>query len=188
MEGSGFRVQGSGFRVQNTACCDVDRHSAVHRRKILHHRKGPTFRPLVRESEAGKITVTNKKHLGKFMATISYDPSGVFLEQGGIRPGELAEIGPRLAAARDEVLADARLWATGGDIRATNSRWTPVFTSCRNGCWPTCAKKARNSEVARLRAVADRLAGTCRHRGGARNRRLVHGGAGTFGGLLSPIL
>ena len=50
------------------------------------------------------------------MATISYDPGGAFLEHQEIRPNELVELWPRLVAARAEVLADARLWADGGDV------------------------------------------------------------------------
>ncbi len=42
------------------------------------------------------------------MITIRYDPDGVFLKRGGISQAELAQLDARLAAARDDVMADAR--------------------------------------------------------------------------------
>src|SRR5262245_23775263 len=59
---------------------------------------------------------TNKRRKAASMTLITYDPAGVFLERGGIRRDELAALAPRLAAARDEVLSDAQLWASGGEV------------------------------------------------------------------------
>ena len=50
------------------------------------------------------------------MTTITYDPNGVFLPTGGITKDDLAKLTPQLTAARDEVLADVRLWGTGGAV------------------------------------------------------------------------
>lgn len=45
---------------------------------------------------------------------ISYDPSGVFLDDLGVSPADLQALAPRLEAARTEVLdEDLRLLAEG---------------------------------------------------------------------------
>ncbi|MGE0609601.1 MAG: glucose-6-phosphate isomerase, partial [Pirellulales bacterium] len=41
---------------------------------------------------------------------LTYDPSAVFLDKTGITPQELAELAPRLNAARQETLDDVELW------------------------------------------------------------------------------
>ena len=54
-------------------------------------------------------------------ATITYDPRGCFLPEHGITPSELAKLGRPLDEARDEVLADAQLWADGGRAAAAQA-------------------------------------------------------------------
>ncbi|QEG36583.1 glucose-6-phosphate isomerase [Bythopirellula goksoeyrii] len=45
--------------------------------------------------------------------TISYDPRGTYLPEHGLASDELAKLTPQLTAARNDVLADAELWADG---------------------------------------------------------------------------
>jgi glucose-6-phosphate isomerase len=91
------------------------------------------------------------------MATISYDPGGVFLEHGGIRRNELVQLGPRLVAARDEVLADARLWATGGDVPPVKLPLDAGFHELPVRLLSELREKGTRSELGRLKQVADRL-------------------------------
>jgi glucose-6-phosphate isomerase len=93
------------------------------------------------------------------MATITYDPSGVFLEKGGIRRSELTEIGPRLAAARDDVLADARLWAAGGDVPREKQPLDAGFHELPERLLAELNASGGESELARVKSVAERLAG-----------------------------
>jgi glucose-6-phosphate isomerase len=93
------------------------------------------------------------------MATITYDPSGVFLEERGIRPSDLAEIGPRLAAARDEVLADAQFWSTGDDVPRQKQPLDAGFHELPERLLTESREKGASSELARLKVAADRLAG-----------------------------
>ena len=54
---------------------------------------------------------------------IQYDPSGVFLEETGISPSDLAALAPKLEAARKEMLdVDAPLFEAGGPL----SDWIPL--------------------------------------------------------------
>jgi len=89
---------------------------------------------------------------------ITYDPAGVFLERGGISRETLAELLPRLGAARDEVLADARLWASGGKAPKEKEPLDAGFIELPERLLGELKSAGSSSEVARLRAAADRLA------------------------------
>jgi hypothetical protein len=47
---------------------------------------------------------------------ITYNPQGVFLPEHGLTPDDLTALDPQIANAHDEVLADARLWASGEEV------------------------------------------------------------------------
>src|SRR5687768_7925574 len=93
------------------------------------------------------------------MTNISYDPSGSFLERGGIGRNELAELEPRLTAARDEVLADARLFSSGGPVPPQKQPLDAGFHELPERLLEELREKGAASEVARVKAAADRLAG-----------------------------
>jgi len=92
------------------------------------------------------------------MTTISYDPSGVFLERGGISPADLDGLAPRLLAAREEVLEDARLWASGGQVPREKQPLDAGFFELPERLITEHQQNRSRSEVARLRASANRLA------------------------------
>lgn len=50
------------------------------------------------------------------IAPLRYDPAGVMIPGTGLTPVQLADLAPRLEAARTEVLADAELWKSGGKV------------------------------------------------------------------------
>lgn len=52
------------------------------------------------------------------VSELVYDFSGAMLPETGLAPSDLAWLGPRLEAARAEVLADAELWRRGGPVPA----------------------------------------------------------------------
>ncbi|MEX2093887.1 MAG: glucose-6-phosphate isomerase [Pirellulales bacterium] len=93
------------------------------------------------------------------MTLISYDPAGVYIEPGGIRPADLTALGPKLEAARAEVLADAVLWAAGGKVPSDKVPLDAGFHEMPNRLLAELRDKGAASEVARLKATADRLAG-----------------------------
>jgi glucose-6-phosphate isomerase len=92
------------------------------------------------------------------MISISYDPGGVFLEPGGIRRAELDELGPKLAAARNEVLADGELWASGKPVPAEKQPLDAGFLEMPERLLAEFLDIGNASELARLKSSADRLA------------------------------
>ncbi|HEX2475436.1 MAG TPA: glucose-6-phosphate isomerase [Lacipirellulaceae bacterium] len=93
------------------------------------------------------------------MTTIRYDPSGVFLERGGISRADLEQLQPRLAAARDEVLADARLRNDRSPVPPEKEPLDAGFHELPDRLLAERRDKGAASEVARVIAAADRLAG-----------------------------
>ena len=91
------------------------------------------------------------------MTTIKYDPSGVFLERGGISREQLAGLGPRLESARDEVLSDARLWASDEPIPKNKQPLDVGFFELPERLLREFTELGAASELARLHATADRL-------------------------------
>jgi glucose-6-phosphate isomerase len=93
------------------------------------------------------------------MTMISYDPSGVFLSPGGIRADDLTSFAPKLLAARDEVLADAKLWADGAEVPSNKQPLDAGFHRMPNRFLEELQSKGKASELAQIKAAADRLAG-----------------------------
>jgi glucose-6-phosphate isomerase len=93
------------------------------------------------------------------MISIRYDPSGVFTSPGGLSRAEFEELAPRLVAARDEVLADAKLWASGRPVPPEKKPLDAGFMELPERLLEELKETVEVSEVARLRAAADRLAG-----------------------------
>lgn len=88
---------------------------------------------------------------------ISYDPSGVFLPEHGLSPDDLADISRDLDEARDEVLADSQLWADGV-LPAEKAPLDAGFHELPTRLLADLRNNGQASEVARLKASADRLA------------------------------
>ena len=92
------------------------------------------------------------------MTQLSYDPAGVFLDRTGIARVELERLFPRLAAARDETLADVELWRSGGSIPPDKQPLDAGFVPLPERILAEYRADRRQSELARLLATARRLA------------------------------
>jgi glucose-6-phosphate isomerase len=92
------------------------------------------------------------------MTTLKYDPSGVFLKRGGISRDQLGELAPRLVSARDDVLADAKLWASGGQVPKEKEPLDAGFFALPERLLAEFNEQGATSEVGRIKATADRLA------------------------------
>jgi glucose-6-phosphate isomerase len=89
---------------------------------------------------------------------IAYDPRGVFLPEHGITPEELAGLAEPLDDARDEVLADAQLWADAvAEIPAEKQPLDAGFHELPDRLLAEYRSLGERSEVARIKAAADRL-------------------------------
>jgi glucose-6-phosphate isomerase len=91
-------------------------------------------------------------------ATITYDPSGTYLPEHGLAPDALGKIAPRLLAARDEVLADAKLWAENGKVPIAKQPLDAGFHFMPERLLAEYQDSGPDSEVGRIIATANRLA------------------------------
>ncbi|TWT87210.1 Glucose-6-phosphate isomerase [Pseudobythopirellula maris] len=89
---------------------------------------------------------------------LKYDPSAALFDNGGINQAELDALKPRLEAARAEVLADAELWASGAEAPPEKEPLDAGFHMLPDRLLAELKEKGAESEVARLKATADRLA------------------------------
>src|SRR5688500_6455523 len=91
---------------------------------------------------------------------ISYDPQGVFLPEHGITRDDLTSIAERLDDARDEVLADAQLWADAvAEIPDEKKPLDAGFHELPDRLLSEFRSHGARSEVGRIKAAADRLSG-----------------------------
>jgi glucose-6-phosphate isomerase len=93
------------------------------------------------------------------MITLQYKPDAVFLQPGGITVDQLQALTTQLTAARQQVLADAELWAAGGDVPPVEQPLDAGFHLLPNRLLDELASDGAKSELARIRTTADRLAG-----------------------------
>lgn len=89
---------------------------------------------------------------------ISYDPAGVFLPEHGIAPEDIGRIAGDLDEARDEVLADAQLWADGVEPPDAKQPLDAGFHELPERLLNDYRTNGPKSEVARIIGTADRLA------------------------------
>jgi glucose-6-phosphate isomerase len=88
---------------------------------------------------------------------LAYDPSGVFIEEHGIRRSDLAELSPRLEAARSETLADVELWKSRGVVPAEKQPLDAGFLELPERLLTEYKQDRRGSELGRILATAARL-------------------------------
>lgn len=89
---------------------------------------------------------------------IRYNPQGVYLPEHGLSPNDLAGLAPRIVAARDEVLADARLWASAGEVPTDRQPLDAGFFELPERLLADYRELGPESEVGRIQLAADRLA------------------------------
>ena len=89
---------------------------------------------------------------------ISYDPAGVMLADHGLTTDDLPAVAEKLNAARDQVLADAQLWAVGGDVPSEKEPLDAGFHELPNRLLAEYRETGADSEIGRILATADRIA------------------------------
>jgi glucose-6-phosphate isomerase len=88
---------------------------------------------------------------------LSYDPSGVFLDEHGTRRSHLAELAPRLEAARAETLADVELWDSKRPVPENKQPLDAGFVELPERLLSAYKADRRGSELGRILATAARL-------------------------------
>jgi glucose-6-phosphate isomerase len=91
------------------------------------------------------------------IAPLRYDPSGVMIPGTGLTPVELAELDPRLEAARAEVLADAELWKMGGKVPAAKEPLDAGFIELPERLLAEYRGQRDRSQLGRIVSSARRL-------------------------------
>jgi len=94
------------------------------------------------------------------IAPITYQSSGVMFPETGLTAEDLQALGPKLEAARKEVLADAELWKNKGSVPADKEPLDAGFIELPNRLLDAYAKDRSQSELGRILACAKRLAGS----------------------------
>lgn len=93
---------------------------------------------------------------------LKYDPRAAYFENGGTSAQALKDLGPQLEAARAEVMADADLWAAGAEVPADKEPLDAGFHLLPDRLLAEQAEKGADSELSKIQATADRLAGECK--------------------------
>ncbi|MCA9099754.1 MAG: hypothetical protein KDA63_01300, partial [Planctomycetales bacterium] len=88
---------------------------------------------------------------------LRYDPQGVYLPEHGLAENTLTEMSDRLGATRAEVLADAELWASGGDVPAEKIPLDAGFIELPNRLLDEYRSSGDASELGQIIATAQRL-------------------------------
>jgi glucose-6-phosphate isomerase len=88
---------------------------------------------------------------------ISYDPRGAFIPQTGLSPNDLADLGPRLNAARDEVLADLELWHSGVSVPPQKQPLDAGFIDLPERMLADYKLDRSRSELGRILSTAKRI-------------------------------
>ncbi len=89
---------------------------------------------------------------------LTYDPRGAFLPETGIAPADLEALRPRLLAARDEVLADATMWAKGSAVPPEKQPLDAGFMFLPDRLLAEYRADGPKSEVGRIIAAVKRVA------------------------------
>jgi len=89
---------------------------------------------------------------------ITYDPAGVLLRDTGLSTADLAWIGPRLEAARNEVLDDLALWRSGEPVPKAKEPLDAGFIDLPERLLEQYHAKGDQSELGRIVAAGNRLA------------------------------
>src|SRR5687767_1751814 len=88
---------------------------------------------------------------------IRYDPSGVFIDEHGIQRSDLAELGPRLEAARSETLADVELWKSKRPVPQEKQPLGASFIELPERLLAAYKQDRHGSELGRILDAAARL-------------------------------
>ena len=92
------------------------------------------------------------------MAILRYSSDGTKLPQYGLDRKRLADLEPALAAARDEVLADATLWASGDEVPPAKNPLDAGFIELPDRLLADYRQNPATSEVGQIKVKANSIA------------------------------
>lgn len=89
---------------------------------------------------------------------LKYNLDGTLIGSGGLESADLEKLAGPVAAARDEVLADAQAWASGASVPEAKQPLDAGFHLLPNRLLDELAAAGEASQLGRIQASADRLA------------------------------
>lgn len=92
---------------------------------------------------------------------ISYDPTGAMISPGGVTHRSFTAFHDELQSARDEILAEAQLWADGVEPPADKQPLDAGFHHLPERLLAEARRSGDAGELHRIRATVDRLAARC---------------------------
>ncbi|WP_442484748.1 glucose-6-phosphate isomerase [Aeoliella sp. SH292] len=88
---------------------------------------------------------------------LQYNLDGTLIGPGGLEAADLEKLASPLTSIREEVLAEADLWASGGNVPDAKQPLDAGFHLLPNRLLDELAAEGDDSELARIQASADRL-------------------------------
>jgi glucose-6-phosphate isomerase len=88
---------------------------------------------------------------------LQYNLDGTLIGPGGLEAADLEKLASPLTSIREEVLAEADLWASGGNVPEAKQPLDAGFHLLPNRLLDELAAEGDDSELARIQASADRL-------------------------------
>src|SRR4051812_24253476 len=89
--------------------------------------------------------------------SVTYDPSGLFIEGTGLGHQDLADLSPRLETARREVLDDLELLRAGGEVPPDKQPLDAAFIDLPERLLAAYQQDQKASELGRILSAAARL-------------------------------
>lgn len=88
---------------------------------------------------------------------LQYNLDGTLIGSGGLESADLEKLSQPLTSVREELLAEADMWANGADVPEAKQPLDAGFHLLPNRLLDELAAEGDSSELARLQATADRL-------------------------------
>ena len=88
---------------------------------------------------------------------LTYNPAAAMIAETGLSPDDLRQLAPQLDAARQETLADAELWKSGGPVPKDKVPLDAGFIDLPERRLADYKAKRQESELGRVLAVAHRI-------------------------------
>ncbi|REK09397.1 MAG: glucose-6-phosphate isomerase [Planctomycetota bacterium] len=88
---------------------------------------------------------------------LEYDTSGVMIPETGLAPEDLAQLGPELERARDEVLASSDAWSAGGEPPPDQEPLEPGFIDLPGKLLAEYRESRATSQLGAILATAKKL-------------------------------
>jgi glucose-6-phosphate isomerase len=126
---------------------------------VLNSTPAPGLRPLATRANFATINERELVHypFNTMANMLEFHLDGTLIGSGGLDGADLENLAGQLTGIREEVLADADLWAAGIAVPDAKQPLDAGFHLLPNRLLDELAAEGDSSEIARIKAAADRL-------------------------------